>query len=135
MNLMCRVAIHCLIVAVVLSFTRAPFTHLHAGHDHRADETGHDHLALPFHTHIELEPSSPHHDDEFEIGTPKASAKAQTLNFFHFRPETSLPLPALRQEEAALSPPICSISKIIEPPPRAHDPPFVHSSIPRSPPV
>ena len=65
----------------------------------------------------------------------KASAKAQTLSFFHFRPETAPPMPALMQEGASLSPLVCLISKMIEPPPRAHDPPFVHSSIPRSPPV
>jgi hypothetical protein len=132
---MCQAAIHCLIVTLVLSFTRDPFTHLHARHDHQADEPGHEHLALIFHTHIEMDSSPSPHDDEPEISNAKASAKAQPLSFFQFRPETSPPLPALMQERALLSPLVCLISKISEPPPRAHDPPVVHSSIPRSPPV
>jgi len=132
---MCRAAIHCLIVTLVLALTRDPFTHLHTGQDHHADEPGHEHLALGFHTHVEMASSLPNHDDEPEIAATKASAKAQPLSFFQFRPETPPPLPALMQEGAALFPLVCSISNLSKPPPRAHDPPFVHSSIPRSPPV
>lgn len=128
-------AIHCVILTLVLSLTRDPFIHLHAGHDHHADEPGHEGLALAFHTHVEMEPSSDHHDHEPEIAPGRASAKAQTLSFFHPRPETSPPLPILIEERALVSHGICSIAKVSEPPPRAHDPPFVHSSIPRSPPV
>jgi hypothetical protein len=78
---------------------------------------------------------SGHHDNEPEIVPARASANAQTLSFFHLRPETSLPLPILTEEGTLLRPLVCLISKVSEPPPRAHDPPFVHSSIPRSPPV
>jgi hypothetical protein len=131
---MYQAAIHCLIVTLVLSFTRDPFTHLHAGHDQHAEEPGHEHLALAFHTHVEMASSSAHHDEP-EIAGSKNSAKAQPLSFFQFRPETSPPLPVLMQEGASLSPLVCLISRLSEPPPRAHDPPFVHSSIPRSPPV
>ena len=131
---MYQAAIHCLIVTLVLSFARDPFTHLHAGHDHHADEAGHEHLALAFHTHVELK-SSPSLEDEPEIGATKATAKAQPLSFFQFRPETAPPMPVLMQEAASLFPLVCLISKVSDPPPRAHDPPFVHSSIPRSPPV
>jgi len=124
-----------LIPLLVFSFARDPFSHLHAGHEHRPDEPGHENLALAFHTHVELDSSSAHHDDQPEIGVSKTHSKAQPLSFFQFRPETSPPLPVLTQEAASLSPVVCSISKVSEPPPRAHDPPFVHSSIPRSPPV
>jgi len=132
---MYQAAIHCLIVTFFLSFTRDPFTHLHAGHDHHADETGHEHLALAFHTHVERDSSSAHHDDQPETFATTDSAQAQPLSFFQFRPETPPQLPVLTQAGASLSPLICFISRVSEPPPRAHDPPFVHSSIPRSPPV
>jgi|SRR5262245_50803633 len=132
---MSQATICCLIIALVLSLTRAPFTHLHAGHDHHADEPEHEHLALAFHTHVETGPSSAHHDNEPEIAPAKASAKAQTLSFFHLRPQTSPPLPILTDEGPLLSPLVWLISKVSEPPPRAHDPPFAFPSIPRSPPV
>jgi len=132
---MSRGAIHLLIATLILSLTRDPFTHLHAGHDHQADEPGHEHLALAFHTHVETAGSSDHHDNQLGTTPTRASAKAQTLSFFHLRPETSPPLPIRTEEEASLSPLVGLISKVSEPPPRAHDPPFVFSSIPRSPPV
>jgi hypothetical protein len=124
-----------LVFLLSFSFARHPFSHLHAGHDHHADEPGHEHLVLAFHTHVETASSAAHHNDDAEIVGTKASAKTQPLSFFQFRPETSPPLPALMQERALLSPLVCLISKISEPPPRAHDPPGVYSSIPRSPPV
>ena len=124
-----------LVLLLVFSFARNPFFHLHDGHEHGSDEHGHEHLALAFHTHVELDSSSAHHDDQLEISASKASAQPQPLSFFQFRPETAPPIPVLMQEGTALSPLVRFISKISEPPPRAHDPPFVHSSIPRSPPV
>ena len=130
-----RFGIVYLALLLVFSFARDPFFHLHAGHEHGPDEPGHERMALAFHTHVELDSSSAHHDDQPKIGATKASAQAQPLSFFQFRPETSLPLPVLTQEGASLSPLFCLISRLSEPPPRAHDPPFVHSSIPRSPPV
>ncbi len=130
-----RFGIHYLVFLLVVSFSRDPLAHLHDGHEHGPGEPGHELLALPFHTHLEVETSSVQHHDEPEINTHKSSAKAQPLSFFHFRPETSPPLPALKQEEAVVSSLVCLILKTSEPPPRAHDPPFVHSSIPRSPPV
>jgi hypothetical protein len=132
---MSKAAIHCLVVTLVLSFTRDPFTHLHAGHDHQVDESGHEHVALAFHTHVDLDSSPARHNDEPEISAAKASANAQPLSFFHFRPEAPPPMPVLGGEMAWGSPVVFAISAISEPPPRAHDPPFVHSSIPRSPPV
>lgn len=124
-----------LVLLLVFSFGRDPFSHLHDGHEHGSDEPGHEHLALAFHTHAELNSSLVHHDDQLEIGTTKASAKGQPLSFFQFRPETAPPMPVLMEETASLSPVVCLVPKVSEPPPRAHDPPFVHSSIPRSPPV
>lgn len=124
-----------LALLLVFSLIRDPFSHLHEGHEHGLDEPRHEHVALAFHTHVELDSSPSHHDDEPEISAFKASAKAQPLSFFQFRPETSPPLPVMTQEPASLSPLVCLISRISELPPRAHDPPFVHSSIPRSPPV
>ena len=123
-----------LALLLVFSLARDPFFHLHEGHEHGLDEPGHEHLVLAFHTHVEMDSPYPH-DDEPEISNAKASVKAQPLSFFQFKPETSPPLPALMAERVLLSPLVCLISKISEPPPRAHDPPFVHSSIPRSPPV
>ena len=127
-------AVH-LALLLVFSLARDPLFHLHEGHDHGLDEPGHEHLVLAFHTHVESDSSPSHHDDQPEIVATKASAKAQLLSFFQFRPESSPPLPVLVQEGASLFPLVGSISRVSEPPPRAHDPPFVHSSIPRSPPV
>jgi hypothetical protein len=124
-----------LALLLVLSFARDPFFHLHDGHEHGAEEPGHENLFLAFHTHAEVNSSSVHSDDQPEIGTTKGSAKAQPLSFFQVRPETPPPLPALTPEGVSQFPLVCSVSKLSEPPPRAHDPPFVHSSIPRSPPV
>lgn len=124
-----------LALLLVFSFARDPFFHFHEGHEHGSDEPGHEDLALAFHTHVEPDSSSAHHAHQLEIGATKTSAKAQPLSFFQFRPETPPPLPALMQERALLSPLVFSISKVSEPPPRAHDPPFVHSSIPRPPPA
>jgi len=130
-----RFSIPYLVILLVLSFVRDPFFHLHDGHEHEPGEPGHEHLALPLHTHIESGPSSAHDDDEFEIVAVKAFAKAQPFSLFQFRPEIPQPLPVLTQEQSLLTSLVFSIAKVSEPPPRAHDPPFVHSSIPRSPPV
>ena len=124
-----------LALLLVLSFARDPFFHLHDGHEHSAEEAGHEQVALGFHIHVEVPSSTAHEDSQPEIGVSRTPSKAQPLSFFQFRPETSPPLPALMQERVLLSPLACLISKISEPPPRAHDPPFVHSCIPRSPPV
>jgi hypothetical protein len=124
-----------LVALLVFSLARDPFFHLHEGHEHGLDEPGHEHLVMAFHTHVELDSSPSHHGNEPEISAIKDFAKAQPLSFFQFRPETSPPLPVLTKETASLSPVICFISKVSEPPPRAHDPPLVYSSIPRSPPV
>ena len=130
-----RVGIVHLALLLVFSFVRDPFFHLHGGHEHGTEEAGHGHVALVFHIHVEVPSSSADHDNQPEIGVSKTPSKTQPLSFFQFRPETSPPLPALMREEAPLSPLVGLISKFSEPPPRAHDPPFVHSSIPRSPPV
>ncbi len=124
-----------LLLLLVFSFARDPLFHLNDGHEHGAEEAGHEHVALSFHTHVEVPSPSAHDDNQPEISVSKTPSNAQPLSLLQFRPETSPLLPALVQEGAALSPLVCSISKVSEPPPRAHDPPFVHSSIPRSPPV
>ena len=124
-----------LVLLLLLSFARDPFFHLHEGHEHGSEEAGHEHLALSFHTHIEFHSSSAHDDDQPKVGVSKTLYKAQPLSFFQFKPETPPPIPGLAEEMAWFSPLVFAISEISQHPPRAHDPPFVFSSIPRSPPV
>ena len=122
------------ILVLFLSFIRAPFFHLHEGHEHGADEPGHERLDLAFHTHVESHSSSAGHDGETTIGAQN-EPEAQPQSFFQFKQETPPPPPFLVERVAFFCPAASLTLKVFEFPPRVHDPPFVHSSIPRSPPV
>jgi hypothetical protein len=125
----------CLVLLLLLSFARDPFFHLHEGHEHRSDEAGHERLAINFHAHVEVYTPLAHDDSQPRIGVSKTLSKVQPLSFFQIRPEAPVPMPGLAEEMAWFSPVVSAISEVNPPTPRAHDPPFVFSSIPRSPPA
>jgi hypothetical protein len=59
----------------------------------------------------------------------------QKASLLTFKQESSPALPVLVGQISFLSPLVPLGHKVFETPPRGHDPPFVHSSIPRSPPL
>lgn len=122
------------ILALLLALFRAPFFHLHAGHEHTADEPGHDGLDLAFHTHVESHPSADH-DGETSVSVPKANGDAQSVDVLLFLQETPPSLPVQVEQVASCSQLIPTGLTIYEFTPRTHDPPWIHSSIPRSPPA
>ena len=72
------------ILALFLALIRVPFFHLHAGHEHTADEPGHDQLDVAFHTHVESHPSSADHDGETSVSVPQANRDAQLVDVLLF---------------------------------------------------
>jgi hypothetical protein len=123
------------ILALLLVLLRAPFFHLHAGHEHGAYESGHDRLDLAFHTHVESHPFSADHDGETSVDAPLTLRSVQAINILLLEQPAPYSLTILSEQLAFFSPLVPVDLTIYEPPPRTHDPPFVHSSIPRSPPA
>jgi hypothetical protein len=123
------------ILALFLALFRAPFFHLHAGHEHTPDEPGHDLLHLAFHTHVESHTSSADHDGETSVGVQRANGDAQSVDVLLFLQETPPSLPVQVEQVAFCSRLIPTGLTIYELTPRTHDPPWIHSSIPRSPPA
>ena len=123
------------ILALFLALFRAPFFHLHAGHEHTADEPGHNRLDLAFHTHVDSHPPSADHDGETSVDAPHTLRSVQTINILLLDQPAPYSLTILSEQLAFFSPLVPVDLTIYEPTPRTHDPPFVHSSIPRSPPA
>jgi len=121
--------------SLLLALVREPLFHHHGSHEHSLDEPEHQNLAVWMHTHLDdlLVPDQDGAEaklNAFQKGQPPQKASLLT-----FEQETSPSLPVLAGQIAFLSPLVPLGLKVFETPPRGHDPPFVHSSIPRSPPL
>lgn len=124
-----------IILALLFALLRAPFFHLHGGRDHGPHEPGHDNLALTFHAHLKLLSTSPNHPGGTSVDVPHSELSVQPVNILLLKQETSPSLPIQAEQLAFFSPLVPVDLTIYELTPRTHDPPLVHSSIPRSPPA
>jgi hypothetical protein len=121
-------------LTLLLALFRDPFSHLHGNHEHDVDQPGHEHLSLIIHTHI-AELLAVHEYAETELEAPHESQAPHVVSFFTVKEEIPPSLPLLVEQSALFSSLVSLASIICEPSPRAHAPPLVDSSIPRSPPA
>jgi hypothetical protein len=87
------------------------------------------------HTHPDDHGAPDQDDAEVKLNTFQKKQPPQKASLLTFKQESSPSLPVLVGQIAFLSPLVSLGLKVFETPPRGHDPPFVHSSIPRSPPL
>jgi hypothetical protein len=123
------------ILALLFALFRAPFFHLHEGKDHGPHEPGHHSLALISHVHLRPFSASSHHGAETSVDGRQADRNAQPIDILVLEQEPPPSLPVQIEQVAFYSPLIPTGLAIYELTPRTHDPPVVHSSIPRSPPA
>jgi len=121
--------------SLLLALVRDPFFHRHGNHEHGHGEPEHQNLALWMHTHLD-DLLAPHQDDgEAKLNAFQKRQPPQKASLLTFKQETSPSLPVLVEQVAFFAPLVPLAVNVFETPPRGHDPPFVHSSIPRSPPL
>src|SRR5262245_9664110 len=119
------------IIALLLALVRAPFFHLHGGRDHDLHEPGHDNLVLVLHTHFE--PSST--SSPFLVDSTHAGRLVHSVDILLVEQPDLVAL-AIQGVDTAFFSPLVPVSlRVDEHAPRAHDPPAIRSSIPRSPPA
>jgi hypothetical protein len=135
MNPMRRSFALSLIFALLLTLVRAPFFHLHAGRDHDHYEQGHRNLSLVFHTHITPFPKSSNRSAGNKPNISSGEHDVQVIDILLVKQSNPAFLLVQAEQLAVLCKPTCTGQSFHEPTPRTHDPPFVYSSIPRSPPT
>src|SRR5262249_5210602 len=108
---------------------------LHAGRDHGHHERGHRNLSLVFHTHIKPSPRSSNHSAGNKLDISSGEPDAQAVDILLVKQSNPAFLPVQAEQVAVLCKPACGGQSFQEPAPRTHDPPFVCSSPPRSPPI
>jgi hypothetical protein len=121
--------------SLLLALVREPLFHRHGSHEHSHDEPEHHNLALLMHTHPDDQGVPDQDDAEAKLNAFQKKQPPQKASLLTFKQESSPSLPVLVGQIAFLSPLVPLRLKVFETPPRGHDPPFVHSSIPRSPPL
>ena len=119
--------IYC-ILSVVAGLVYAPFFHVH--YDHHAELHAH----LDHHQeHVE-----PHHDDDAEAAAIEATDEEHhgtvVSVFVAQTPKVATSLTEIQETQVA-APAMTLIGFVVEQPVRAHDPPHLRISNPRSPPA
>jgi hypothetical protein len=120
------------ILALLFALFRAPFFHLHEGKDHGPHEPGHRNLALIFHTHFKPSSTSSGHP---LVDVAHIARSVQAVDILLLEQQSPSSLPIQGEQPAFFFPLVPLGLTIYELIPRIHDPPWVHSSIPRSPPA
>lgn len=130
-----RILIISIASSLLLALVREPLFHHHGSHEHGHDEPDHQNLALWMHTHLDDHLAPDQDDGESKLSAFHKGHPPQKASLLTFKQETSPPLPVLVEQVAFFAPLVQLALNLFETPPRGHDPPFVHSSIPRSPPL
>lgn len=121
--------------SLLLALVREPLFHHHGSHEHGPDEPEHHNLALWMHTHLDDHVAPDQDDAEAKLKALQKRQPSQKATLLTFKQENSPSLPGLVEQVAFFAPLVPLALNLFETPPRGHDPPFVHSSIPRSPPI
>lgn len=121
--------------SLLLALVREPLFHRHGSHEHSHDEPEHQNLTLLMHTHPDDHGAPDQDDAKAKLNTFQKKQPPLKASLLTFKQESSASLPVLVGQIAFLSPLVPLVLTVFETPPRGHDPPFVHSSIPRSPPL
>ena len=130
-----RLLIIAIASSLLLALVREPLFHQHGSHEHGHDEPDHQNLALWMHTHLDEHLAPDQDDAEAKLNTFQKKQPPQKASLLTFKQESSPSLPVLVEQVAFFAPLVPLALNLFETPPRGHDPPFVHSSIPRSPPL
>jgi len=130
-----RLLIISIAFSLLLALVRDPLFHRHGSHEHSHDEPEHQHLALLIHTHLDEHLVPDQDDGESKLSAFQKRQPPQKASLLTLKQETSPSLPVLVEQVAFFAPLVPLAPNLFETPPRGHDPPFVHSSIPRSPPL
>jgi len=121
--------------SLLLALVRDPLFHRHGTREHSHDEPEHQNLALLMHTHPDDHGAPGQDDAKAKLNTFQKRQPPQKASLLTFKQENSPSLPVLVEQVAFFAPLAPLALNVFEAPPRGHDPPFVHSSIPRSPPL
>jgi hypothetical protein len=128
MHRMRSIATCAALASLLLAVVYGPMFHLHTGDDHEGGAFIHAHFPdLP---HLETEPGPEIEPNDHDHST------ARSVDFLTTNTPAPVHVEFVAVEEAlVLTPPQLSAGFAIADEPRAHAPPVVVSSIPRSPPV